>query len=100
MSNHGSWGAALVFTVLAFGSDAPGATSPLAAPSRSVNSTPNAPASTPPQVAPRDLSELLHPILQKHNVPGMVAAIVEDDHVVAFAADGMRERGQPDRVTI
>ena len=48
---------------------------------------------------PRDVSGLIRPIREKHKVPGMVAAIVEDDQVIALAVDGVRMREHPEKVT-
>src|SRR4051794_20762120 len=64
-----------------------------------------APAPADPERAPkapseRDLSSLLEPIRAKHNVPGMVAAIVEGARISAIGAAGVREAGKPDAVTV
>jgi CubicO group peptidase (beta-lactamase class C family) len=48
----------------------------------------------------RDLSEILTPIIEKHDVPGMVAGIVVGDQLVATAAAGVRQRGSPEPVTL
>src|SRR5438477_2595405 len=50
--------------------------------------------------APRDVSALLAPIIGKHDVPGMVGAIVEGDAIVASGAVGVRKRGEVSKITI
>jgi len=52
-------------------------------------------AATPP---PKDVSALLAPIIQKHNVPGMAAAVVRNGETVALGAAGVRTRGKPDKI--
>jgi CubicO group peptidase (beta-lactamase class C family) len=54
-------------------------------------------AATPP---PKDVSALLAPILQKHDVPGMAAAVVQSGEVVALGVAGVRTRGKPDKISI
>ena len=49
---------------------------------------------------PRDISPLLQPIIVKHDVPGMVAALIEGDSIVASGAAGVRRRGDAARVTL
>jgi CubicO group peptidase (beta-lactamase class C family) len=49
---------------------------------------------------PRDISPLLDPIIAKHNVPGMVAAIIDADTILAQGASGVRRRGDAQKVTI
>ena len=54
-----------------------------------------------PQEKARDLSDLLKPIREKHDVPSLVALLVRaDGTVVMQGADGVRRRGAPERVTI
>jgi CubicO group peptidase (beta-lactamase class C family) len=53
------------------------------------------PASTP---TTKDVSSLLTPILQKHDVPGMAAAVVRNGETVALGFAGVRTRGKPDKV--
>lgn len=48
----------------------------------------------------RDVSALLAPIIEKHDVPGMVAGIVVGDRLFAAGAAGVRARGEPERVTL
>lgn len=48
--------------------------------------------------APRDVSTLLAPVIQKHNVPGMGAAVVRHGETVAIGVAGVRTRGKPDKV--
>lgn len=50
--------------------------------------------------APRDLSPLLAPILERNAVPGLTAAIVAHDRTVAVGAAGVRRAGSPERVTV
>src|SRR5438105_4929819 len=52
-------------------------------------------AATPP---PKDLSALLAPIIQKHDVPGMAAAVVRNGEIVAVGVAGVRTRGKPDKI--
>ena len=59
-----------------------------------------APAATAPAQPPADLSALLQPLLAKHKLPGMVAALVEGDRVVAIGAVGVRKIGSPDPFTV
>jgi len=49
---------------------------------------------------PADLSAVLKPVLAKGPAPGMVAAIVSSDTLVAIGAAGLRKRGGKDAVTI
>ncbi len=50
--------------------------------------------------APRskDVSALLTPIIQKHDVPGMGAAVVYNGETVALGVAGVRTRGKPDKI--
>ncbi len=52
-------------------------------------------AETPP---PKDVSPLLTPIIQKHDVPGMAVAVVQSGETVAVGVVGVRTRGKPDKV--
>ncbi len=52
-------------------------------------------AATPP---PKDVSALLAPIIQKHDVPGMAAAVIRNGDTVALGVAGVRTRGKPDPV--
>lgn len=49
--------------------------------------------------SPKDVSSLIAPIIQKHNVPGMAVAVVQDGETVAIGTSGVRRRGKPDLVT-
>lgn len=57
-------------------------------------------APAPPAPALRDLAAVLKPIREKHDVPGLVAVVVEDSLVVAQGADGVRKRGESERITV
>ena len=48
---------------------------------------------------PADVSDVLAPIIRTHDVPGMVAAVIEGDRVVAVGAAGVRKRGGKEKVT-
>src|SRR5258706_7313309 len=48
---------------------------------------------------PRDLSPLLAPILGKHGIPGMAAAIVDGERLTALGVAGVREAGKPEQAT-
>ena len=48
---------------------------------------------------PREVSALLAPIRERHDVPALAGAIVEGSSIVALGADGVRERGREARVT-
>jgi CubicO group peptidase (beta-lactamase class C family) len=52
-------------------------------------------AADPP---PRDVSSLLAPIIQKHDVPGMAAAVIHSGQTVALGVAGVRTRGKPDKI--
>src|SRR4051812_30681891 len=49
---------------------------------------------------PRDLSPTLEPIIVQHDVPGMVAALIDGDHILAIGATGVRRRGDATKVTV
>ncbi|HEV8378664.1 MAG TPA: serine hydrolase domain-containing protein [Tepidisphaeraceae bacterium] len=49
---------------------------------------------------PRDISPLLEPIILKHDVPGMVAALIDGDSILAGGAAGVRRRGDAQKVTL
>jgi len=60
-----------------------------------------APASLGAQTAkPDELSGLLAESIKKHKLPGMVAAIVNGDRVVAIGAAGVRCRGHQEVMTV
>ena len=48
----------------------------------------------------RDVSAVLAPIIEKHDVPGMVAGIVVGDRLVAAGAAGGRARGEAAAVSL
>lgn len=48
--------------------------------------------------SPADVSALLAPIVRKHNVPGMAAAVVRHGRTVALGVAGVRARGKPDAI--
>src|SRR5438067_3640236 len=48
----------------------------------------------------KDVSALLAPIIQKHDVPGMAAAVVQSGQTVALGVAGVRTRGKPDKIAI
>jgi CubicO group peptidase (beta-lactamase class C family) len=50
--------------------------------------------------APRDVTAVLAPIRAKYDLPAMAGAIVTGAGLEAIGADGVRERGKPDRVTV
>ena len=50
-------------------------------------------AANPPPEKPRDISSLLAPILEKHAIPGMAAAIVSGKVLEAIGASGVRQVG-------
>ena len=52
-------------------------------------------AAPPP---PKDVSALLTPIIQKHDVPGMAAAVVRNGETVALGVAGVRTRGKGDKI--
>ncbi|MGD9721221.1 MAG: serine hydrolase domain-containing protein [Pirellulales bacterium] len=52
-------------------------------------------AADPP---PKDVSALLIPVIQKHDVPGIAAAVVQGGKTVALGVAGVRTRGKPDKV--
>lgn len=52
-------------------------------------------AETPP---PKDVSPLLTPIIQKHDVPGMAVAVVQSGETVAVGVAGVRTRGKGDKI--
>src|SRR5579864_5141633 len=54
-------------------------------------------AATPPT---KDVSTLLAPIIQKHDVPGMAAAVVQGGQTVAIGVAGVRTRGKPDKIAV
>jgi CubicO group peptidase (beta-lactamase class C family) len=49
---------------------------------------------------PRDISATLAPILEKHQIPGMVAAVVDAEGTVMLGAAGVRKTGGTDKVSV
>src|SRR6266536_3115421 len=54
-------------------------------------------AATPPPPL-KDVSALLTPIIQKHDVPGIAAAVVRNGEIVALGVAGVRTRGKGDKI--
>src|SRR5687768_2324500 len=48
----------------------------------------------------QDVSTVLADAIAKHGVPGMVAAVIEGDRVVATGVAGVRKRGRRDKITL
>ena len=48
---------------------------------------------------PQDVSAALAPIIEKHQIPGMVAAVVDTQSTVMLGAAGVRKAGGADKVT-
>lgn len=49
---------------------------------------------------PKDVSALLAPIIQKHDVPGMAVAVVRNGETVAVGVAGVRTRGKPEQIAV
>ena len=49
--------------------------------------------------APIDIADMLAPLLARHNLPGMAAAVIKDGQVIALGASGVRKRGDTTPVT-
>jgi CubicO group peptidase (beta-lactamase class C family) len=49
--------------------------------------------------APRDVTAVLAPVRAKHDLPAMAGAIVSAGELEAIGADGVRERGKPEKAT-
>jgi CubicO group peptidase (beta-lactamase class C family) len=49
---------------------------------------------------PADVGGRLEPIRQKHQVPALAAAVIQEDRVVALGAVGVRKLGSPETVTM
>lgn len=60
------------------------------------------PSEPKPQYAdnPRDLADILEPILKKHKIPAMAAAAVYDRYVVSIGVAGVRAAGHDEKVTL
>jgi CubicO group peptidase (beta-lactamase class C family) len=48
--------------------------------------------------AAKDVSALLAPIIKKHDVPGIAAAVVGNGETVALGVAGVRTRGKPEKI--
>lgn len=55
--------------------------------------------SVPALAQPRDISDLLTPIIAEHKIPGLAAAVIEGDTVVMLGAAGVRAAGKPEKAT-
>lgn len=49
---------------------------------------------------PRDVSALLAPLVQQHDVPALCAVVIEGDQVVLEGISGVRAKGQPEKATM
>jgi CubicO group peptidase (beta-lactamase class C family) len=56
-------------------------------------------AAEPSKPLVNDLSSLLAESVKKHKLPGMAAAVVENGHITAIGAAGVRRSGHPERMT-
>jgi CubicO group peptidase (beta-lactamase class C family) len=60
-----------------------------------------APPATQPQATPSpEIAVALEAIIKAHNIPGMVAAIVEGDGSLEIGCAGVRQQGEPQAITI
>jgi CubicO group peptidase (beta-lactamase class C family) len=64
-----------------------------------VKPQPDAPAAAPATSTPRDISDLLAPLIAKHAIPGMAAAVVRDGQIIAVGTSGIRELNKSEAVT-
>lgn len=88
----------LVAAIAAAQPPAPASTGPAGQPATPPAAPPAAAAPAEP-AAPRDLSDLLRPIVERTGAPGLVAAAVVDGRVVALGAAGVRAKGEAAAVT-
>jgi CubicO group peptidase (beta-lactamase class C family) len=49
---------------------------------------------------PKDISALLAPVIQKHDVPGMAAAVIHSGDMAACGVAGVRTRGKPNKIEV
>lgn len=49
---------------------------------------------------PQDVSALLAPLVQQHDVPALCAVVIEGDQVVLEGISGVRAKGQPEKATM
>jgi CubicO group peptidase (beta-lactamase class C family) len=47
---------------------------------------------------PKDVSALLAPVIEKHKIPGIAAAVVRKGETAALGVAGVRTRGKPDKI--
>ena len=60
-----------------------------------------APVSSADKGAPQDLSEPLEGIRKKHQLPGLAAAVVRGDKIIAEGVAGVRRKmGTDDKITL
>jgi CubicO group peptidase (beta-lactamase class C family) len=59
-----------------------------------------APAAPVEERTPKDLSDLLKRIRREHQLPGLAAAVVDGDRIVAEGVAGVRQVGTDDRITL
>lgn len=60
-----------------------------------------APPATQPQIAPSpEIAAAIETIIKTHDIPGMVAAIVEGDGALEIGCAGVRERGHAQAITV
>jgi CubicO group peptidase (beta-lactamase class C family) len=57
-------------------------------------------AGEPPAGADKEVNALLEPIRDKYKMPGLVAALVRGDRVLALGAVGVRKHGSPEPITV
>jgi D-alanyl-D-alanine carboxypeptidase len=78
-------------------------TSPVAASIAPVQAATDFDASSPylklSQPSPDDVGALLEPIIARHGIPGMAAAVLKGDQLVALGVAGVRKKGTDARVT-
>lgn len=49
---------------------------------------------------PQDVSELLAPLVEKHKIPALAAAVIEEDRLTKLGAAGIRARGDEAKVEL
>jgi len=65
--------------------------------------TPSLTAQAPPAATaqqPRDIRTIPAPIIKKHNVPGIAAAVIKGWDIEALGVAGVRKSGSPEKVTL
>ncbi|MFO0946350.1 MAG: serine hydrolase domain-containing protein [Planctomycetota bacterium] len=53
-----------------------------------------------PPSPPKDVTSLLVPVIEKHDVPGMAAAVIQGGEIVAIGVAGVRSRGKLEKVAV